>query len=69
MNITIPYLKAEQCRLKKIIERAVLNAGKRNVTFETIGYGEDLNQSPFENNLPEERFYNRTVIIDIVPVK
>lgn len=54
---------------QKIIERAVLNAGKRNVTFETIGYGEDLSHAPFDNNLPEERFYNRTVIIDIVPNK
>ena len=54
---------------QKIIERAVLNAGKRNVTFETIGYGEDPGHAPFDNKLPEERFYNRTVIIDIVPNK
>jgi outer membrane protein OmpA-like peptidoglycan-associated protein len=52
---------------QKIIERAVNSAGKRNVRYETIGYGEDINQSPFDNNTPEERFYNRTVIIDIVP--
>lgn len=66
-NNTLSESRAMQTQ--KIIERAVLNAGKRNVTFETIGYGEDLSHSPFENNLPEERFYNRTVIIDIVPVK
>ena len=54
---------------QKIIERALLNSGKRNVTFQTIGYGEDLGHAPFDNNLPEERFYNRTVIIDIVPNK
>jgi len=41
------------------------NSGKKNVTFETYGFGEDTKQAPFENNLPEERFYNRTVIIDI----
>lgn len=52
---------------QKIIERAVNASGKRNVRYQTIGYGEDINQSPFDNNTPEERFYNRTVIIDIVP--
>jgi len=32
-------------------------------------YGEDEAMSPFENKYPEERFYNRTVIIDILPNK
>ena len=54
---------------KQIIERALLNTGKKGVTFETYGFGEDSSMSPFENNLPEERFYNRTVIIDIIPAK
>ncbi|MGZ5246826.1 MAG: OmpA family protein, partial [Flavitalea sp.] len=48
-----------------IIEGALLKAGKTGVKFETFGFGEDSGISPFENNLPEERFYNRTVIIDI----
>jgi outer membrane protein OmpA-like peptidoglycan-associated protein len=52
-----------------ILERALANAGKKGVRFETYGFGEDINMSPFENNLVEERFYNRTVIIDIIPVK
>lgn len=50
-----------------IIERALLNSGKTGVTFETAGFGEDLKYAPFDNNFTEERFYNRTVIIDIVP--
>jgi len=54
---------------QEIIERALLNAGKKGVKFETFGFGEDLNMEPFENNFPEERAYNRTVIIDIVPAK
>lgn len=37
------------------------------VKFDTFGFGEDIRRAPFENRLPEERFYNRTVIIDIVP--
>lgn len=54
---------------QQIIERALANAGKKGVRFETFGFGEDTGLSPFENNLPEERFYNRTVIIDIVHSK
>ncbi|MDB5190460.1 MAG: outer membrane protein OmpA [Segetibacter sp.] len=54
---------------QKIIEGALSKAGKKGVKFETIGFGEDAGNAPFENNLPEERFYNRTVIIDIVPSK
>ncbi|MDB5232678.1 MAG: outer membrane protein OmpA [Chitinophagaceae bacterium] len=51
---------------QQIIERALLKAGKKGVKFETYGFGEDESMAPFENNLPEKRFYNRTVIIDIV---
>ncbi len=54
---------------KKVIAQALSHAGKSNVTFEVLGFGEDSNRTPFENNLPEERFYNRTVIIDIIPGK
>jgi len=64
-NNTLSESRASQTQ--KIIERALNAAGKRNVSYQTIGYGEDINQAPFDNNLPEERFYNRTVIIDIVP--
>lgn len=54
---------------QKVIESAISKSGKNNVKFETYGFGEEVSHSPFENNLPEERFYNRTVIIDIIPVK
>ncbi len=54
---------------QNILERALAGAGKKGIKFETYGFGEDTNVSPFENNLVEERFYNRTVIIDIIPVK
>ena len=52
-----------------VIEHALKSNGKNNVRFETIGFGEDVNHSPFDNDLPEQRFYNRTVIIDIIPIK
>lgn len=51
---------------QQILESALLKAGKSGVKFETFGFGEDESMSPFKNNLPEERFYNRTVIIDII---
>lgn len=54
---------------QKIIENAIANSGRNNVKFETFGFGEDLSHAPFDNGLPEERFYNRTVVIDIIPVK
>lgn len=53
----------------QILKAALTKAGKNNVKFETSGFGEALSNAPFENNLPEERFYNRTVIIDIIPEK
>ncbi|MEO6981139.1 MAG: OmpA family protein [Mucilaginibacter sp.] len=52
-----------------VIEQALKASGKNSVVFETLGFGENDSHSPFDNNLPEERFYNRTVIIDIIPVK
>lgn len=55
--------------VQNTLQRALNKAGKTNVKFETLGFGEDAANAPFENNTTEERFYNRTVIIDIVPVK
>jgi hypothetical protein len=52
---------------RSILELAISKAGKRDVTVESYGFGEDFRFAPFDNNLPEERCYNRTVIIDIVP--
>lgn len=55
--------------VKNIIEKGLSNAGKTDVKLEVQGFGEDLNYSPFENKFPERHFYNRTVIIDIIPPK
>lgn len=55
--------------VKKIIEKGISNAGKTDVKFEVQGFGEDLEYAPFENKMPERHFYNRTVIIDIIPPK
>jgi outer membrane protein OmpA-like peptidoglycan-associated protein len=55
--------------VKMIMEDALKQKGRSDVTFEVYGLGEDNETMPFENKYPEERFYNRTVIIDIIPVK
>lgn len=52
---------------RSTMEAALAASGKRGVTFETFGFGESLKSAPFDNAHPEERFYNRCVIIDIVP--
>jgi hypothetical protein len=55
--------------VKSIIEKSLTKSGRSDVKFEVYGFGEDQKLSPFENKYPEERFYNRTVIIDIIPAK
>jgi len=66
-NHKLSVNRAQQTQ--KIIEHALAGLGRTDVKFETFGFGEEPAQSPFENGLPEERFYNRTVIIDIIPLK
>ena len=66
-NIGLSHERATGAQ--QIIEKALATAGKKRIKFETYGFGEDIGMAPFENTLPEERFYNRTVIIDIVSNK
>jgi outer membrane protein OmpA-like peptidoglycan-associated protein len=53
--------------VKRIIENGLAKMDRNDVKFEVFGYGENPDLSLFENKYPEERFYNRTVIIDIIP--
>lgn len=52
---------------KKIIENSLMKAGRKDVKIYAFGFGELESLSQFDNQLPEERFYNRSVIIDIYP--
>jgi len=52
---------------QNIIERAIVKSGKKGITFETFGFGGNPQYALFDNYFPEERFYNRSVVIDIVP--
>ena len=66
-NLTLSLERANDVR--NIMANGLSKAGRSDVKFEVYGFGEDQNLSPFENKFPEERFYNRTVIIDILPQK
>jgi len=67
----VPYNKelsmARANNVKDILEKSLAKAGRSDVKFQVTGAGEDETLAPFENKFPEERFYNRTVIIDILP--
>lgn len=63
-NKTLSLARAND--VKDILQKSLTDAGRNDVKFEVIGNGEDENTAPFENKFPEERFYNRTVVIDIV---
>jgi outer membrane protein OmpA-like peptidoglycan-associated protein len=52
--------------VKSILEKSLAAAGRTDVKFKIYGEGENEKVAPFENKYPEERFYNRTVIIDII---
>ncbi|MBD3749224.1 MAG: outer membrane beta-barrel protein [Sphingobacteriales bacterium] len=54
---------------QQILENTLKESGINDVKFECYGFGENTDQAPFDNTLPEERFYNRTVVIDIVASK
>jgi outer membrane protein OmpA-like peptidoglycan-associated protein len=67
VNLKLSLARAND--VKGIMEKALAKANRTDVTFEVHGFGEDKNLAPFDNKFPEERFYNRTVIIDIIPAK
>ena len=64
-NLTLSMDRANE--VMNIIGKALSKANRSDVTFEVYGHGEDQGMSPFQNTFPEERFYNRTVLIDILP--
>jgi outer membrane protein OmpA-like peptidoglycan-associated protein len=55
--------------VKQILKEGLAKSGRYDVKFQVNGYGENPDYLLFENNYPEERFYNRTVVIDVLPLK
>jgi outer membrane protein OmpA-like peptidoglycan-associated protein len=66
-NLKLSLARANDTR--EIIEQALAKAGRTDVKFEVVGYGEDEKLAPYANQFPEERSYNRSVIIDITAAK
>jgi outer membrane protein OmpA-like peptidoglycan-associated protein len=66
-NLELSLARAND--VKTILEKSLANAHRSDVKFEIYGSGEDEKLSPFDNKYPEERFYNRSVVIDIIPQK
>jgi outer membrane protein OmpA-like peptidoglycan-associated protein len=66
-NLKLSLARANDVR--GILESGLAKTGRNDVKFEVHGFGEDQNLAPFNNKYPEERFYNRTVVIDIIPKK
>jgi outer membrane protein OmpA-like peptidoglycan-associated protein len=64
-NLRLSLARANQ--VQSILKNSLAKAGRTDVKFEVNAFGENNDLSPFENNLPEGRAYNRTVIIDIIP--
>jgi outer membrane protein OmpA-like peptidoglycan-associated protein len=64
-NQKLSQKRAEETQ--RILEAKLAAKNITGTKFKTIGVGEDESLAPFENKYPEERFYNRTVIIDIIP--
>lgn len=64
-NYNLKLSKSRANDVKNTLEKALQLLGRTDVKFEITGFGEDTNYAPFKNEYPEERFYNRTVIIDI----
>lgn len=60
-------LSARRSSETKRILTDALSALGRSAKFDAYGFGETAFRSPFGNGSPEERYYNRTVIIEIVP--
>jgi len=67
LNLKLSLARAND--VKGIMEKALAKANRTDVKFDVRGFGEDESLAPFDNKFPEERFYNRSVIIDIIPAK
>jgi outer membrane protein OmpA-like peptidoglycan-associated protein len=62
-NDTLSMQRAENAR--GILAKQLESMG-RTATFEAYGMGEAAYRAPFNNDSPEGRYYNRTVMIEIV---
>jgi len=62
-NAKLSQRRAEETQ--RMLARELAKSGK-HVTFDAYGFGEDERRAPFANERPEHRYYNRTVVIEVV---
>jgi outer membrane protein OmpA-like peptidoglycan-associated protein len=65
-NLKLSKERAEE--VKTIVKSEFDNTGK-TVSIQTFGFGENTMHSAFKNDLPEGRFYNRSVTMEIIPIQ
>ncbi|MEX0660621.1 MAG: OmpA family protein [Balneolaceae bacterium] len=61
--------EARAANVRTIIQNGLTKAGRTDVKFDVKGHGAVISQSQFRNTLPEQRFYNRTVLVDIISAR
>jgi len=66
-NQRLSLARAENVR--SIIQNGLNKAGRTDVKFDVKGHGAGISEAQFRNTLPEQRYYNRTVLIDIIPAR
>lgn len=67
VNMRLSLARAND--VKDILVAGLARANKKVEAIDVFGFGEDEKLSPFNNTYPEERFYNRIVMIDVIPKK
>ncbi len=63
-NFDLSSRRATEAR--NILQDALTKLG-RTATFDTYGFGEAEARAPFTNTTPEGRYYNRTVLVEVIP--
>jgi outer membrane protein OmpA-like peptidoglycan-associated protein len=63
-NLELSNKRAQEAR--RVLEDELKKLGK-TATFDSYGFGETEQRAPFGNENPEGRYYNRTVLIEVIP--
>jgi len=63
-NLELSNRRAQEAR--RVLEDELKKLGK-TATFDSYGFGETEQRAPFGNENPEGRYYNRTVLIEVIP--
>jgi outer membrane protein OmpA-like peptidoglycan-associated protein len=65
-NIDLSNRRAAETQ--RVLQSELQKLG-RSVTFDSYGFGETEMRAPFDNSTPEGRYYDRTVLIEVIPAQ